>query len=338
MKNIKAMTDDMATNKQIVNKDYALINARYKLSNVQMKIILKVISLIKNDSDTDFMVYQLPLSFFDSMTSNKNYGRLSKECDKILEKVLHIEKPHGGWLKTHWFSAMEYKPTEKIIEVSIDERLKPYLLQLKKNFKYYELASVMNMESEYSIRIYEICKQYQKLGKRDMELKELHDLLQVPASYKKDFSFFRIKVLEIAQREINKYSDIEIDFTPIKRGRSTHSIIFTIKRNDKFKSVVDDKEVDIKEDLKPEQQIDTTINNIDVWNLSNDLIVDLSVHFGIAQSGNADLIMDFELYLDDAKDDFVEYAKKKNFKDMDKSFKKYLEIAQRNKWGFWSGQ
>ena len=66
-----------------------------------------------------------------------------------------------------------------------------------------------------------------------MELKELQDLLQVPQSYINKYINFKQKVLEVAKREINKYSDLEIDFTPIKRGRAVYWIEFTIKRNAK---------------------------------------------------------------------------------------------------------
>ena len=218
----------MINDKQLINKDFALINARYKLSKVQTKMILKVISLIK-PNDTDFSTYHLPLSFFDFMAENKNHQRISEECSKLMEKVLHIDTD-DGWLKIHWFSSIEYKKKDEIIEIKIDEKLKPYLLQLKKNFKYYELQYVMKMNSEYAIRIYELCKQYERLKTREIILKKLQDLLQVPNSMMK-YPHFRQKVLEVAKKEINKYSDIEIDYTPVKRGRSTYKIIFTITEN-----------------------------------------------------------------------------------------------------------
>jgi len=254
MKRKLKVIENMATNKQIVNKDYALINARYKLSNVQTKIILKIISLIKNKEDTDFMVYQLPLSIFDFLTDNKNHERLKKECKRLMEKVLEIDTGNG-WLLTHWFSSIEYKQKENIIEASIDPKLKPYLLQLKKNFKWYELNYVMKMESEYSIRIYEICKQYEKLGTRKIELQELYDTLQVPKSYRDKFKDFRVKVLEVSKKEINKYSDIEIDYIPKKRGRATYWIEFVIKANPNNIAETKAKNSEVKnEDIKDLEQ------------------------------------------------------------------------------------
>ncbi|MEA2018929.1 MAG: replication initiation protein, partial [Campylobacterota bacterium] len=229
MKKIKVI-ENMAK-KEIINKDYQLINARYKLSVVQTKIILKTLSLINNKEDTEFLVYQLPMSFFNFLSDHKNHKRIREECKVLRRKELSIETTDEGWIEAGWFSSFEYKPKLGVIEASVDIKLKPYLLQLKNAFKPYEIKYVMNMESEYAMRIYELCKQYQKLKVRKFELSELHDTLQVPSSYKKLFSNFKQKVLEVSKKEINKYSDIKIEFNPIKRGRSVFWIEFTIERN-----------------------------------------------------------------------------------------------------------
>ena len=109
--------------------------------------------------------------------------------------------------------------------------LKPYLLELKSNFKVYELQYVLNMNSEYAIRIYEMLKQYEKIGSRIFIVKDLQEILHVPVSYKKKYIDFRIKVLDISVREINKHSDLIVSYTPVKMGRSVHSINFTIEKN-----------------------------------------------------------------------------------------------------------
>jgi len=218
--------------KQIIVKDFNLINAKYKLTTVQSKMVLKIISMINNKIDTEFELYKLPLSVFEFLTDNKNYDRLKKECENLVSKTLNI-KNNNGWLVITWFSSIQYIKDEKVIECSIDSKLKPYLLQLKTHFKSYELHNIMQMKSEYSIRIYELLKQYQNFKKRKFELSELHDILQVPKSYIKQYIDFRIKVLEIAVKEINKYSDISISFEAIKKGRAVYWIEFTIETNEK---------------------------------------------------------------------------------------------------------
>ncbi len=62
-----------------------------------------------------------------------------------------------------------------------------------------------------------------------MELEELKKLLMVEniKSYQ-NFNLFKIKVLEIAQREINELTDITLYFEPITKGRKTVKVKFTI--------------------------------------------------------------------------------------------------------------
>ena len=51
-----------------------------------------------------------------------------------MSKPLEI---HNGenWILFNWFSHIEYKAKESALECSISPKLKPYLLELKGNFK-----------------------------------------------------------------------------------------------------------------------------------------------------------------------------------------------------------
>ena len=70
---------DLIKVKNKVDKDYQLITARYKLSTVEQKLVLSIISMIR-PTDTDFMNYQIPVSQFEFLTNNDNARRLKKYC------------------------------------------------------------------------------------------------------------------------------------------------------------------------------------------------------------------------------------------------------------------
>ena len=59
---------------------------------------------------------------------------------------------------------------------------------------------------------------------------DLEDILQVPKSYRVWRAFNR-RVLESAEKEINKFSDIKISYSPIKSGRKITSVSFSISSN-----------------------------------------------------------------------------------------------------------
>jgi plasmid replication initiation protein len=212
--------------KPIIRKDYSLINARYNLDMTQQKLILKVISLI-NLEDENFETYKIPIR---DLTNDTNTSRLKKSCEILMTQVIKIEDSKG-WQLFNWFSSIRYINGEGVIQVRIDKDLKPHLLNLKSCFKTYELKYILNMKSEYAMRIYEMLKQYEKIGNRTFFLTELQDILQVPKSYIKQYIDFRVKVLDISVREINKHSDLIVSYTPVKMGRSVHSINFTIEKN-----------------------------------------------------------------------------------------------------------
>lgn len=230
---------------QLVTQSYNLINSKYHLTLAQQKLILKVISLI-NISDKDFKTYQINIR---NLIDNEHYSRLKKDCEDLMKKVLYIET-QKDWEYINWFSSIKYKTKEHILEVRFDKDLKPYLLELKKRFKSYEIQYILKMNSEYAIRIYTMLKQYENIGKRTFRLENLKDALCVPNSLKINYNFKK-KVLDIAVREINKHSDLLISYTTSKRGRTLYSVDFTIEDNSKHN--IKQKLKDIRDSIKGEK-------------------------------------------------------------------------------------
>ncbi len=219
---------DLIKEKNKVDKHYQLITARYKLSAVEQKLVLSIISMIR-PTDADFMNYQIPVSQFEFLTNNDNARRLKKYCKDLMSKPLEIETERG-WTLFNWFAHIEYIKTDGMLECSISPKLKPYLLKLQENFKSYDLKYILEMNSEYSIRIYELLKKAELLGYLEIDLEELQELLQVPESFK-IYNRFKEKVLQPTSIEIAKLTDIYFDFQEIKHGKKVAKIKFIIKRN-----------------------------------------------------------------------------------------------------------
>jgi plasmid replication initiation protein len=83
-----------------------------------------------------------------------------------------------------------------------DKALKPYLLELKERFMISDIKYILPMKSTYSKRIYLLLKEY-----------------------------FKIKVLKQAETDINKFTDLEVNFTEKKLGRKVVEITYTIRKN-----------------------------------------------------------------------------------------------------------
>lgn len=207
-----------------------LIEAKYKLSALEQKVIHLLLAQI-DLSDNDLKYYSLNVADFFKIFNNNNYVRdIKRVLDGLLITKIEL-KSDNAVLKTTWFASAQYFEGGKI-ELEFSRKLKPYLLGLKKSFTKYNLNYIIEFKSGYSIRIYQLLKQYQKIGVREIEVLMLKEYLQIGNQYAK-YSHFKEKVINIAYNEINKNTDISFTFEEIKKGRKVDKIKFYITANKK---------------------------------------------------------------------------------------------------------
>ena len=212
------------TGNNVVVQSNSLVEAKYSLSLAEQRIVLAVISLIA-PSDENFREYRLRASDLADLfgVDKESFYRASRETlRRLLGRVLEI--PEGkGYLMTHWLSSARYVPQEGILTLSFDPKLKPYLLRLKREFTRYRLAAIVGMKSQYSIRLYQLAKQYESLRERTISLEQLREMLSLEDRYG-DYSDLRKRVLAPAEAEITKKTDLNVVFRPIKEGKKVRSI------------------------------------------------------------------------------------------------------------------
>lgn len=204
-----------------VFKANELVNARYKLSTNELKLVLWTVANIKPD-DMDFWTYTVKVKDIDIDTKH-----LKAVSRSLVSKTFEV-KQDDGWLLISWFSSIQYRASNGTIELSFDPKLKPYLLQLKEQFTAYTLASVLPMRSAYSIRLYELITQYLSIGHRVFDLTELRDILGVPTSYR--LQDLRRRVLDKAIDEINASGMVTASYELIKTGRSYSAVRFDMSK------------------------------------------------------------------------------------------------------------
>lgn len=218
-------------NRNIVKQDYHLVNAKYKLNTSEIKFIMTVLAQVDKD-DVDFKEYEIKISELEAkLQSEQNETRLKQFAKKILSKPLEVPT-NDGWVIFNWFEHIEYLRGHSKFKVSISKKLKPYLLELKERFVKYNLKYILPLTSNYSIRLYQLLKEYETLTRRTFTVSELQDLLQVPKSLIV-YADFKRKVLQVAEKELIENCDIFFEFEEIKDGRKINEILFRIKPNSK---------------------------------------------------------------------------------------------------------
>ena len=226
-----------------ITKANALIEARYKLTLQEQRLILAYISLLSPE-DEDFPTVEIRVKDLIQLLELEDhdyYDKIKETLERLRSRVLKIRKP-DGYLITGWISSAEYFDKEGKVELTLDPKLKPYLLKLKEAFTTYALRNILKLRSSYAIRLYELLKQYQNIGRRRFTIEELRRLLGIEPHEYARYNDFKRRVILQAQRELKEKTDIYFDFREIKRGRKVVELEFTILENPKFKALKEKEE------------------------------------------------------------------------------------------------
>lgn len=242
----------------VVTQSNHLIEARHTkpLTAREQKIVLTMVSMIQ-PTDKDFMDYRISIREFHEMlglSGREHYTEIKEITRELMSKSVEIPKGDGSWLLANWVSSAEYIKGEGAIALSFSPKLLPYLLQLKTAFTSYQLSNILSLKSTYSIRLYELMKKWQHLGRWECPVDDLKLKLGIGDGKYKQYGHFKSKALNVALKEINEKTDLLIKVKEIKKGRKVDKIDFSIQH---FK----EKEIRLPKKQKEEPQT-TSANEI----------------------------------------------------------------------------
>ncbi|WP_053069870.1 MULTISPECIES: replication initiation protein [Clostridium] len=241
-----------------------LIEARYDLKPKQNDILDIVLSKIKEDDEK--YRYELYIDDFKKIYK-KNVSNIYRDFKKAVKEfegkgfylIDNINKKEIFFV---WFASILYEDNIGKITVEVGHTLKGLLLKMKKRI-YYKIEYPLNFNSTYSKRVYYYLKSFEDTGMRVDNLDVLRKKLDCPKSYDK-YSFFKLKVLDKAFKEINDYSDISFEYEEIKEKRKVVAIKFLIKSNSTGINKIQEQEVICKENSNPNVEKNSiTVNKIE---------------------------------------------------------------------------
>ncbi len=210
--------------KSLIVQSNRLIEAKYRLSVEEQKIIKILISQIQRD-DEDFKDYEFRIKDLAEMLEMEHkdpYGVLRAITKRLMSRVLEFyNSDTQSLLQTAWLSSAEYKQGHGTVSLCFDPKMKPLLLQLQSYFTKYELGQVMQFKGQYTIRFFEFRKSF--LGRHKIEamftLKELRDTLGLKKSEYRQFCDFKKRVLEPARLELLEKTGKSFVWELFREGR-----------------------------------------------------------------------------------------------------------------------
>ena len=196
---------------KVVKSNQLIQNLRNKtghLSLQEQRLILYLISQVK-PSDTEF-------------------ARFDLSCQEFCNRSFWIETGEKGESQNlvRWISDAEVTQRGHV-SIQIHPKLQPFLLHLKEFYTSYLLEYILPMKSRYSVLLYELLRSYANIQIHTFDVEELKVFLG--AEKYERWADFQRKVLDIAMREINDLSDLEVDYQIIKESRRFAKLRFRIR-------------------------------------------------------------------------------------------------------------
>lgn len=234
----------MGKGTETVVKSNALIQAGYRLTLAEQRVMLSAITQIRRDEPaTDEKVYSVEanaLADVSGTSARRAYQELAEAAERLYRREVRIVGGANGDSEgsegrrvtmTRWVQEITYVRDEGRVEMRFARAILPYLSTLREQFTSYQLRYVALMRSTHGIRLYELLAQWRQTGEREIELGDLRRMFGIEGQYSavKDL---RRRVIEPAVKDVNEHSDLLVRYGQRKAGRRVVAFQFQFAPKD----------------------------------------------------------------------------------------------------------
>ena len=174
-------------------------------------------------------------------TRQNGYQRMKDAEENLFNRRFSYIDERGKLIKSRWVQQVTYLDDEGAIELVFTLAVVNGISRIdgaEEFFTSYLLEQTANMDSIYSVRLYELLVQWVAAKQTPLfELNKFRDQLGVEDHEYKRMGNFKLRVLDLAVKEINEKSDIKVSYSQVKKGRTITGFKFTV--HEKLKSKTD---------------------------------------------------------------------------------------------------
>lgn len=216
-------------NNLVVYKDNYLVEASYKLSLIEQRLMLYCISKLnpQEPQQTQTISVEDFIKQFPDVKKNHAYNQIKTAVNSLYERSIKVKDPKYVE-EFRWIQSKKYFSNEGSAVIEFSNAVMPYLCQLEKQFTNYQLRNISGFKRTYSIRLYELLTQYRSLKSRIISVLDLRIALQLDDKFNEWYELHR-KIIKPSIEEINEKSDLKVAYKPLRKGRSIDSIEFFIE-------------------------------------------------------------------------------------------------------------
>ena len=166
---------------------------------------------------------------------------MANVADNLLSHIIHQQTENGGSQAFQLFKKctvdMDTATYEWYVEIDAHDDALPLMFDYKSRYFAYRLSNALRIKSPNQLRMYEILKQFEKIGYRILSIDRLKFYLGIEKTEYLRFGDFKTRVLNVCQNALEKNTDITFTYEPYeKRGKGGKILYlkFLIKKNDAY--------------------------------------------------------------------------------------------------------
>jgi plasmid replication initiation protein len=241
--------DFMAKNKKEHIFDNAIVEKRNVLNEIhknnmslqELRFFSIYLSKI-NARDINTRVVRFSLDDFRKIMelgADINITHFRLVIRHLLQQIVEVPNESGyGYTAFQLFKECTLDKNEFgewYVTIDAHDKALPLLFDFKNRYFTYELWNALQLKSANQIRMYEILKQYETLGKREISVAELRELLGIAPTEYPRWNNFKTRVLDSCQQALAENTDITYTYEKGKSGRGGKwlTIVFHIQKNNK---------------------------------------------------------------------------------------------------------
>jgi len=175
------------------------------------------------------------------LTSRVKLDHMNQVTDSLLSKIIRVPTERGGYNAFQLFKRCRVDADDSgewFIEIDAHDDALPLMFEFKEKYFTYQLWNALRLKSSNQLRMYEILKQYEKIGSRILSVADLKNLLGIAETEYSLYADFRRDVLDACQKALAEHTDIKFTYEPYGRrgkGGKILQIKFTIQKNEGYK-------------------------------------------------------------------------------------------------------
>ncbi|SJM38495.1 Replication initiation protein [Psychrobacter pasteurii] len=226
----------MAKSNLVVKTNY-LNTVLQNLTLVEIRIIqLAIVDARETgkglSTDTPLRIDAMRYAEVFNTTRQNGYLMMKDAEETLFNRRFSFLDDDERTVKSRWISQVRYLDDEGAIEVVFTPAVVKGITRIdgaEEFFTKYLLEQTARMDSNYSIRLYELLVQWKKAGKTPLfELEQFRGQMGLGINEYKRMCDFKRRVLDLAVEEINEKSDLKVSYEQEKKGRRITGFKFKI--------------------------------------------------------------------------------------------------------------